>query len=102
MISTLNDQLHFVGNIQKVDTNGVKPLTAIRDETLASEEEQSITLKTLQEDFAKEKVIGKHYKRIQRDTTLTNAGGVEGWDVLGSAERKVGRFFVVDNEHAQE
>lgn len=102
MLSTLSNQLHFVGKMQHVDTTGIKPLRAIRDETPAAEQEQTITLETLREALAKEKVIGKYYKRIQRDTTPADALHVEDWDVLGSAERKQGRYFVVESERPQE
>ncbi|PVI03231.1 hypothetical protein DM02DRAFT_640805 [Periconia macrospinosa] len=103
MLDTLSAQLHFVGEIQQVDTKDVTPLRAIRDETKAAEKEQTITLETLKDAFAQEKVIGKHHKRIQRDTTIPiDASDVEDWDVLGSAERKVGKYFVVDSERPQE
>ncbi|KAF9738139.1 hypothetical protein PMIN06_011084 [Paraphaeosphaeria minitans] len=102
MLATLADQLHFVGKIQQVDTTDVKPLRAIRDETAAAEAEQTITLETLKDALAKEKVIGKHYKRIQRDVTPIDASDVESWDVLGSAERKQGKYFVVESERPQE
>lgn len=102
MLDTLSAQLHFVGEIQRVDTEGVEPLRAIRDETKAAEKEQTITMETLKDAFAKEKVVGKHHKRIQRDVTPIDASDVENWDVLGSAERKVGKFFVVESERPQE
>ena len=102
MLDTLAAQLHFVGEIQRVDTTGVKPLRAIRDETQAAEQEQTIGLDTLKEALAKEKTIGKCYRRIQRDTTPVNAKDVEDWDVLGSAEKKVGKYFVVESERPPE
>ncbi|KAF2447337.1 hypothetical protein P171DRAFT_249973 [Karstenula rhodostoma CBS 690.94] len=102
MLATLADQLHFVGKIQQVDTTGVKPLRAIRNETAAAEAEQTITLETFKDALAKEKVIGKHYKRLQRDTTPVDASNVESWDVLGSAERKQGKYYVVESERPQE
>ncbi|USP81049.1 hypothetical protein yc1106_08323 [Curvularia clavata] len=102
MLETLAAQLHFVGKIQEVDTTGVKPLRAIRDETAAAEEEQTITLETLKEALSKEKVIGHHHIRIQRDTAPVDAKDVEDWDVLGSAERKSGKYFVVESERPQE
>lgn len=102
MLDTLSAQLHFVGEIQQVDTAGVTPLRAIRDETLLAEQEQTITLETLKGALAKEKVIGKHYKRIQRDATPVDAREVEDWDVLGSAERKAGKYFVVESERPSE
>ncbi|KAF1999095.1 hypothetical protein P154DRAFT_233777 [Amniculicola lignicola CBS 123094] len=98
MLDTLSAQLHFVGEIQQVDTTGVKPLRAIRDETTAAENEQTITMETLKDAFAQEKVIGKHYRRIQRKPDPVDAKYVESWDVLGSAERRKGNYFVVDSE----
>ena len=102
MLSTLRDQLHFVGKVQQVDSTGVDPLKAISYETAAADQEQTISLETLIDALAKEKVVGKHYKRIQRDITPVDASDVENWDVLGSAERKLGRYFVVESERAQE
>lgn len=102
MLDTLAAQLHFVGKIQEVDTTGVKPLRAIRDETAAAEKEQTITLETLKDALSKEKVIGRHHMRIQRDTAPANAKDVEDWDVLGSAERRSGKYFVVESERPQE
>lgn len=105
MLDTLVAQLHFVGKIQEVDTSGVEPLRAIRDETMAAEEEQTVTMTTLADALKNEKIIGTHYKRIQRDTTpvdAKDAKDAEEWDVLGSAERKVGKYFVVESERPQE
>lgn len=102
MLNTLAAQLHFVGKIQEVDTTGIEPLRAIRDETMAAEEEHTITVATLQEALDREKVIGTHYKRIQRDTSPVDAKDAEDWDILGSAERKTGKYFVVESERPQE
>ncbi|KAL6710769.1 hypothetical protein ACN47E_007826 [Coniothyrium glycines] len=102
MLDILAAQLHFVGKMQDVDTTGVKPLRAIRDETDAAKEEQTIGLDTMKEVLAKETVIGTHHKRIQRDTTPVDAKDVEDWNVLGSAERKAGKYFVVESERPQD
>ncbi|KAJ4347521.1 hypothetical protein N0V95_005352 [Ascochyta clinopodiicola] len=102
MLDTLAAQLHFVGEIQRVDTTGVEPLRAIRDETRAAQQEQTIGLDTLKEALSKEKVIGKWHRRVQRDTTSVDAKDVEDWDVLGSAEKKAGKYFVVDSERPPE
>ncbi|KAF9698358.1 hypothetical protein EKO04_003619 [Ascochyta lentis] len=102
MLDTLAAQLHFVGEIQRVDTTGVQPLRAIRDETKAAEQEQTIGLDTLKEALAREKVIGKWHRRVQRDTTPVNAKDVEDWDVLGSAEKRAGKYFVVESERPPE
>jgi Asp-tRNA(Asn)/Glu-tRNA(Gln) amidotransferase C subunit len=102
MLDILAAQLHFVGKIQEVDTTGVKPLRAIRDETAAAEEEQTITYANMKRALDKEKSIGRYHRRIERDTTPVDAKDVEDWDVLGSAERKSGQYFVVESERPQE
>ncbi|KAF2262374.1 hypothetical protein CC78DRAFT_320112 [Lojkania enalia] len=102
MLQNLSAQLHFVGKMQQVDTTDIKPLRAIRDETSEAEKEHTITMDMLKDALAREKTIGKHYKRIQRNTDAVDTKDVENWDVLGSAERKVGRFFVVESERPQE
>ncbi|KAF2741040.1 hypothetical protein EJ04DRAFT_112719 [Polyplosphaeria fusca] len=102
MLNTLSAQLHFVGEIQRVDTTNVKPLRAIRDETKEAEKEQMVTMDTLSKALAQEQIIGKHHKRIQRKTDPVDAKDVESWNVMGSAERVAGKFFVVDSERPQE
>jgi Asp-tRNA(Asn)/Glu-tRNA(Gln) amidotransferase C subunit len=102
MLDTLAAQLHFVGKIQEVDTTGVEPLRAIRDETAQAEAEQTITMKQMQRVLDKEQVVGRYHKRIERDPTPVDASDVEDWDVLGSAERKSGKYFVVESERPQE
>lgn len=97
MLKTLTSQLHFVREIQQVNTEGVPPLRALRDETTAAEKEQEISMDTLKEALAQEEVIGKHHKRIRRKTGPVNAKDAEDWDVLGYAERKAGKYFVVDS-----
>ena len=102
MLNTLSAQLHFVGQMQQADTAHVKPLRAIRDETKTAEREQTITMDTMKEAFAKEKIVGKHYKRIQREPTPTDAAHAEDWPVMASAERSMARYFVVESERPQE
>ena len=101
-MDTLAAQLHFVGKIQQVDTTGIKPLRAIRDETAAAELEQTITVESLKDALGKEKIVGKYYKRIQRDSAPVDANDAEDWDVLGSAEKKAGKYFVVESKRPQE
>ena len=75
-MKTLLDQLHFVRDVQSVDTSGIEPLAVIRDEVSVREYNiQDIAPET-------EKEVGKQ-------------GSVE-WDVLSLAERKLGRYLVVD------
>lgn len=95
MLQTLSSQLHFVKEIQRVDTTGVEPLRSLRDETAAGGREAEVGMETLKEALENEEVVGKHHRRIRRKTiegSMTN----EKWNVLGTASKKVGRFFVVD------
>jgi hypothetical protein len=99
ILSTLHSPLHFVRNIQLVNTEGIAPLHSIRDETEQGLAEATITTTTLQEALADEETYGKHKRPRRRRgaAKVDGAGlkGVEDWDVLGAAGEKVGRYFVV-------
>lgn len=94
MLATFSSQLHFVKQIQEVDTTGVNPLQSLRDETKEGEREAELGLEALKEALGKEEVKGKFHKRIRRRAETSDKS--EEWDVLGSATRKVGRYFVVE------
>ncbi len=94
MIATLQSQLHFVRAIQRVDTTGVEPLQAIRDETKEGREEATVSLKDLKDILAKETLVG-HYKRPRRVKAWVEAEA-EQWDALSTASRKAGKYFVVE------
>ena len=97
MLSTLSSQLHFVKEIQKVDTTGVEPLRSLRDETVEGEKAAELGMEAMRDALAKEEVRGKYHKRVRRRRDLeVKKGEDEEWDVLGTAERKVGRFFVIE------
>ena len=98
MIKDLQSQLKFVRAIQEVDTEGVKPLQSIRDETRDAERENEITVATLQKEFDKEEVVGKR-GRIRRKMNVPDAARDEqatDWDPLSQAPKKLGRFIIVD------
>lgn len=97
MLATLADQLHFVREIQNVDTSGVPPLQSLRDETDAGKAEMTIGMDELKDALAGEEVKGQYYNRLRRrrDEQPTKSE-VEDWDVLGQARRKAGRYFVVE------
>ncbi|KAI0853735.1 hypothetical protein F5Y00DRAFT_223455 [Daldinia vernicosa] len=99
MLSTLTSQLHFVRAIRSVDTAGVEPLRAIRDETALGQREQTIDLEQLKDALANEDVVGharRPRRRRQRQGGSDSADpGVEGWDVLAGASETAGRYFVV-------
>lgn len=98
MMSTLAAQLHFVKEMQKVNTTGVEPLRAIRDETLQAEKEQEITLDTLSDAMAQEEVVGKFYRRIRRKPDLAKPNRQpDHWDPLQHSQKKSGKFFVVNS-----
>ncbi|KAI8965015.1 hypothetical protein F5Y11DRAFT_48977 [Daldinia sp. FL1419] len=95
MLSTLSSQLHFVRSVRSVDTTGVEPLRAIRDETTLGQREQTIGLEELKDALADEDFVG-HTRRPRRRQRNRGADpGVEGWDVLAGASETAGRYFVV-------
>lgn len=96
MLSTLSSQLHFVKDIQQVDTTGVEPLRSLRDETAQGEKEAELGMDALKEALDREEIRGKHHKRIRRRQDLLPEKREEKWDVMGSAARKAGRYFVVE------
>lgn len=99
MLKTLHSQLHFVRDIQSVDTDGVEPLQSIRDETEEGLKEITIGLDTpeIKEALAKEEVTGRarRPRRKRGDGALVDTKGAEDWDVLGTAGRTEGKYFVV-------
>jgi Asp-tRNA(Asn)/Glu-tRNA(Gln) amidotransferase C subunit len=101
MLATLHSQLHFVQDIQKVNTDGVKPLQSIRDETVTGTKEMTISMESLKEAFSKEEIKGRNRRprRRRNDTSANRTQGVEDWDSLSTAtdiiERGGGRYFVV-------
>jgi aspartyl/glutamyl-tRNA(Asn/Gln) amidotransferase C subunit len=102
MLRDLKAQLHFVKAIQAVDTTGVEPMQAIRDQTARAKEENVITLESMREALANEEVVGRHHRRIRRrQGDVSDAKAVEDWDVLGQAKKRVGRYFVVESGAAE-
>lgn len=98
MLQTLESQIHFVQEIQKLDTTGVEPLRSIQDESPAAVKERTIGLDQLREALAKEQVSGRR-RRIQRVQGEKNSRpDGEAWDgnALGSASKTKGPYFVVE------
>lgn len=97
MIADLQSQLKLVQAIQSVNTSRVEPLQSIRDETKEAEQEQEITVASMQEEFDKEEVVGRRGRiRRRKDAPIPVKKSREGWDPLAQAPKKMGRFFVVD------
>ncbi|KAK7920341.1 hypothetical protein PG985_008363 [Apiospora marii] len=103
LLTTLRTQLHFVRSIQGVDTAGVAPLAAIRDETARGRREQTIGLEALKEALANEDVVGHsrrpRRRRVEQDQQQMKKEGqrneAEDWDALAGASETAGRYFVV-------
>lgn len=99
MLQTLSSQLHFVRSIKSVDTTGVEALRSLRDETAGGKKEAELGLEEMREALVKEEVRGKWHRRVRRRSEDGDERRPEvegGWDVLGHAERKTGRYFVVE------
>ncbi len=113
MLQDLRDQVHFVKEIQKVDTTDVQPLVAIRDETSEYRQEKTITRGTLAEFIALEEKKGKNGTiRRRKDTYQVTSFTPDShpwkddpieWSKVedpwamgdGAESRKMGKFFFV-------
>lgn len=98
MLETLESQIHFVKEIQRIDTTGVEPLRSIRDETSEARKENTIGLDNLKDIMAREKVIGRSRKIERLPAEKNTKPDGDAWDgnALGSASRTMGRYFVVE------
>ncbi|KXG48055.1 Aspartyl/glutamyl-tRNA(Asn/Gln) amidotransferase, C subunit [Penicillium griseofulvum] len=98
MLDTLESQIHFVKEIQLVDTTGVAPLARIRDESPAAMEEETIGIEKLREALAKEKVSGRRGKiqRIPGEKNDRPDGTAWDGNALRSATKTKGKYFVVE------
>lgn len=98
MIKDLQSQLQFVKVIQSVNTDGLEPLQSIRDETKRAERENMITVQSLKDEFDKEVVVGRRGRITKTQVPPCDAEGIEDWDPLGQAPKKLGRYFVVETD----
>lgn len=103
MLNTLESQIHFVKEVQKIDTTGVEPLVAIRDETTEAIREQTISLETLKPYLDKEKKVGGNGTiRRQKPADMIRDSG---WNPFGMGDgkdtRKKGKFFYVKKQKEQ-
>jgi hypothetical protein len=96
MLKTLHAQLHFVRDIQSVDTRGVEPLRSIRDETSAGVAESTVTLGTLREALSRETAVGyRRRPRRVRDPQERVQSEEEMLVEAATVERRDRRYFVV-------
>lgn len=102
MLATLHAQLHFVRDIQSVDTTGVEPLRSIRDETSAGVAESTVTLDTLKGALSREAVVG--HRRRPRRIKGPDDGERSAEEKLveaATARRRENRYFVVASGKAK-
>ncbi|RDW82373.1 hypothetical protein BP6252_03485 [Coleophoma cylindrospora] len=104
MLETLHAQLHFVRDIQSVDTEGVEPLVGIRDETKAGLEQEMISLDSPEiiNALENEVVQGSNKRPRRRRDVKVDTQDAEKWNVLGTAGRTEGRYFVVNSGKAEQ
>jgi len=108
MIDTLHSQLHFVRDIQSVDTDGVEAFMSIRDETEEGIKEATITMDSLKEAFEREEIVGSWLRRPRRKVrgNIRKAMEFENWDPLVTVSEVVekggGKFFVVRSEKVED
>lgn len=62
MLQTLESQIHFVKEIQSVDTSGVAPLRSIRDETEIGQRKATVGLEDVESTLGLEKRVGMMQK----------------------------------------
>ena len=99
MLQTLQSQIHFVKEIQKVDTTGVEPLRAIREETAEAIEEQTIKLSDLKEHLDAEVVVGRNGRIRRMATDDPEARAAEDWDPFSMSDgKRMGKYFYVRRE----
>jgi Asp-tRNA(Asn)/Glu-tRNA(Gln) amidotransferase C subunit len=99
MLKTLESQIHFVKEVQSIDTTDVAPLRSICDESAEAREENTIHLSDLKEALSKERTVGRN-RRIERTASEQTHVPDEGiWDgnALGSASKTMGKYFVVQS-----
>lgn len=70
-------------------------MQTIRDETEEAAKENTVTIDTLREDFAKEEVVGKR-GRIRTIAREKEQQAGEKWNPLAHSSKTQGPYFVVD------
>lgn len=121
MLKTLRQQIHFVKEIQKVNTTGVQPLVAIRDETHDSIWHNTVTADKLQGYFDQEENVGSNgtirrrkdgLPPIRRDNDLFGPDGPIRSQILddpfflstkgeNEQDRRIGNYFYVQKNKAR-
>ncbi|KAK2742829.1 hypothetical protein FQN57_005120 [Myotisia sp. PD_48] len=103
MLQTLESQIHFVEQIQKIDTTQVEPLRSIYDETKDAENECAIDYTKLKAALDQEEYVGRT-RRIHRRAKKPEAQEDEMRDFKPShtADKTTGKYFVVQSSPAED
>ncbi|ROT43413.1 hypothetical protein SODALDRAFT_336768 [Sodiomyces alkalinus F11] len=100
LLASLHSHLLFVRAVQAVDTTGVEPLRALRDETDRGRREATIGLTEIRSALESEVRLG-HRRRPRRVRDKDMHGNdpevraAEDWQPLNTATRTAGKYFVV-------
>lgn len=97
MLRNLESQLHFVRDIQRVDTTNVAPLRSIRDESKEAQREDTIDLSTLRTALDREKYVGRtrRIRRTRAEKLDKPDGDFWDGDALKTADKTMDGFYVV-------
>lgn len=100
MLQDLARQIHVVRQIQLVDEAGIEPLARLEDETVEAKKENQVNLETMKEELNREIWRGRWNRRVLgKQLPATGDRRSEGeWDVLRQAQKRIGRFFVVEGD----
>lgn len=101
MLSTLETQLHFVRDIQTVDTQGVEPLRAVRDETTQGLEREEAALERAAKAALNKEVRFGYQKRPRRVPLEHKITPTEAIVEEATRARRQHGFFVVDSGKAK-
>lgn len=101
MLSTLETQLHFVRDIQTVDTQGVEPLRAVRDETTQGLEREEAALERAAKAALNKEVRFGYQKRPRRVPLEHKITPTEAIVEEATRARREHGFFVVDSGKAK-
>ncbi|KAM0323050.1 hypothetical protein ACHAQA_009149 [Verticillium albo-atrum] len=105
LLAALHSHLRFVRDVQAVDTRGVEPLRALRDETTRGRAAATIGLAELQPALDKEVHFGhrRRPRRVKGDKTEVDqrTKTAEDWNPLEPARRTAGKYFVVQSQKGE-
>lgn len=94
-LDTLCNQLRFVREVQSVETTGLQPLQAIRDETRQGIQEQTVGVKDVEQILIQEDSFG-HNRRPRRRKPVVDTSDIGDWDVLATSSQTAGKYVVVN------